>query len=70
MSDIVAGTQRAIDELITPDLKAIAETMRGLNLQVDGLRESMDARHDSLMKMVEEFRAEMRAEFASFKQQA
>jgi len=27
-------------------------------------------RHDSLMKMVEEFRAEMRAEFASFKQQA
>jgi len=43
MSDIVAGTQRAIEELITPDLKAIAETMRGLNLQVDGLRESMDA---------------------------
>jgi hypothetical protein len=43
--------------------------MRGLNRQVDGLRESMDARHDSLMKMVEEFRAEMRAEFASFKQQ-
>ena len=60
MSDIVTGVRQLIQDLIAPDLKAIAEKQ-------DAIEKHMALQHDVLVKMLEAFRAEMRSEFLSLR---
>ena len=59
MSDIVTGVRQLIQDLIAPDLKAIAEKQ-------DAIEKHMALQHDVLVKMLEAFRAE-RSEFLSLR---
>ena len=49
-----------IQDLIAPDLKAIA-------VKQDAMEKQMALQHDVLMKTLEAFRAEMRSEFLSLR---
>jgi hypothetical protein len=49
-----------IQDLITPDLKAIAAKQ-------DAMEKHMSLQYDVLMKTIEAFRAEMRSEFLSLR---
>lgn len=60
MSDIITGSRQAIQDLIAPDLKAI-------QTRQDATSRQMEVQHDALIKTVEVFRAEMRAEFAALR---
>ena len=67
MSDIVTGVRQLIQDLIAPDLKAIAAKQDGLAARLDGLEKHMALQHDVLIKILEAFRAEMRSEFLSLR---
>ena len=65
MSDAITGLRQVIQDLVAPELKAHAVKLDALQRQGDMLRKSMDTQHDSVMKTLDAFRAEMRSEFAS-----
>jgi hypothetical protein len=60
MSDIISGVRQLIQDLIAPDLKAIAAKQ-------DAMEKQIALQHDVLMKTLEAFRAEMRSEFLSLR---
>ena len=60
MSDIVDGVRQLIQDLIAPDLKAIAAKQ-------DAMEKHMALQHDVVIKLLEAFRAEMRSEFLSLR---
>jgi hypothetical protein len=67
MSDVAAGARQLIQDLIAPDLKAIAAKQDGLAARLDGLEKHIALQHDVLIKILEAFRAEMRSEFLSLR---
>ena len=67
MSDAITGLRQVIQDLVSPELKAHAVKLDALQRQGDMLQESMDTQHDSVMKTLDAFRAEMRSEFASLR---
>lgn len=60
MSDVVTGLRQVVQDLVAPDLKALSS-------KVDSLQKQSEIQHDAVMKTLEAFRAEMRAEFAALK---
>lgn len=60
MSDVVTGLRQVVQDLVAPDLKALSS-------KVDSLQKQSGIQHDAVMKTIEAFRAEMRAEFAALK---
>jgi hypothetical protein len=60
MSDVVTGRRQVIQDLVAPDLKALAS-------EADSLQEQGEIQHDAIMKTMDAFRAEMRAEFAALR---
>ena len=67
MSDVITGLRQVIQDLVAPELKAHAVKLEALQRQGDMLQKSMDTQHDSVMKTLDAFRAEMRSEFASLR---
>lgn len=71
MTGIVTGLRQVIQDLVAPDLKAIQvkqEAMsKQIELQYEAQRRLTEMQHDTLMKNMEAFRAEMRSEFAILK---
>jgi hypothetical protein len=67
MSDIVTGVRQLIQDLIAPDLKALAVKQDGILARIDGLEKHMALQHDVLVKTLDAFRAEMRSEFLSLR---
>ena len=67
MSDAITGLRQVIQDLVSPELKAHAVKLDALQRQGDMLQESMDTQHDSVMKTLDAFRAEMHSEFASLR---
>ncbi len=64
MSDVITGLRQVIQDLVAPDLKALAVRIETLQRQSETLQKSVEVQHDSLMKTLDAFRAEMRTEFA------
>lgn len=60
MSDIVMGLRQVIQDLVAPDLKALL-------VKQESLQRQDEIQHDAVMKTLEAFRAEMRAEFAALR---
>jgi hypothetical protein len=60
MADFVTGLRQVIQDLVAPDLKAIQSKQ-------DATSKQIEVQHDALMKTVDAFRAEMRAEFAALR---
>ena len=60
MSDGITGLRQVIQDLVAPDLKAIAA-------KVDSLQKQSEIQHDAVMKTMDAFRAEMRSEFAALR---
>ena len=60
MSDVITSLRQVIQDMVAPDLKA-------LQAKSDSHAKQLDVLHDATMKVLEAFRAEMRAEFASLK---
>lgn len=58
MSDITTGLRQAIQDYAAPELKAIESKQ-------DSMSRQMEVQHDALVKTLEAFRAQMRAEFAA-----
>ena len=58
MSDIVTGLRQVIQDLVAPDLKSHT-------VKLEALQKQSEIQHDAVMKTLEAFRAEMRAEFAA-----
>ena len=58
MSDIITGLRQAIQDLVAPDLKSHT-------VKLEALQKQSEIQHDAVMKTLEAFRAEMRAEFAA-----
>jgi hypothetical protein len=56
----ITGLRQAIQDLVAPELKAIESKQ-------DAMSRQMDVQHEALVKTLEAFRAEMRAEFARLK---
>jgi len=67
MSDVITGLRQVIQDLVAPELKAHAVKLDALQRQSDLLQKSMDTQHDSVMKTLDAFRAEMRSEFAALR---
>lgn len=60
MSDTVTEIRQAILDVLTPELKSHAA-------KLDSLHDLMMKNHDEMMRAIDEFRAEMRSEFASLR---
>lgn len=60
MSDVITGLRQVIQDLVAPDLKALAS-------KVDSLQKQSEIQHDAVMKTMDAFRAEMRSEFAALR---
>ena len=60
MSDIITGLRQVIQDLVAPDLKALAS-------KVEALQRQSEIQHDAVMKTLDAFRAEMRSEFAALR---
>jgi len=60
MSDIVTGVRDAIQDFVAPALKAQA-------VKLEALQRQSEIQHDAVMKTLDAFRAEMRAEFAALR---
>jgi hypothetical protein len=60
MSDIVTGARDAIQDFVAPALKAQA-------VKLEALQRQSEVQHDAVMKTLDAFRAEMRAEFAALR---
>jgi hypothetical protein len=71
--DIITGVRQLIQDLVSPDLKAIKEKQEALARELELMRQSTAAQFeaqrqyttaqlDALMKNIEAFRAEFRAE--------
>ena len=60
MSEIVTEVRQAIQDVLTPELKSYAA-------KLDSLHDLMMKNHDEMMRAIDAFRAEMRAEFASLR---
>lgn len=58
MSDVITGLRQVIQDFVAPELKAIESKQ-------DAMSRQMEVQHDALVKTLEAFRAEMRAEFAA-----
>jgi hypothetical protein len=60
MSDVVTGLRQVIQDLVAPDLKALAA-------KAESLQKQSEIQHDAVMKTMDAFRAEMRSEFAALR---
>ncbi len=60
MSDVITGLRQVIQDLVAPDLKALAS-------KADSLQKQSEIQHDAVMKTMDAFRAEMRSEFAALR---
>jgi hypothetical protein len=60
MSDVVTGLRQVIQDLVAPDLKALAA-------KTESLQKQSEIQHDAVMKTMDAFRAEMRSEFAALR---
>jgi len=67
MSDVITGLRQVIQDLVAPELKAHTVKLEAVQRQCDMLQKSMDTQHDSVMKTMDAFRAEMRSEFAALR---
>jgi hypothetical protein len=67
MSDVISGVRQLIQDLIAPDLKAIVAEQDGLVARLDSMERQMALQHDTVMKTLDAFRAEMRSEFLSLR---
>ena len=67
MSDVITGLRQVIQDLGSTELKAHSARLESVQRQCDLLQKSMDTQHDSVMKTLDAFRAEMRSEFASLR---
>jgi hypothetical protein len=76
--DIIAGVRQLIQDLVSPDLKAIKEkqealarelelTRQSTATQFEAQRQSTAIQFDALIKTIEAFRAEFRAEMLSLR---
>ncbi len=60
MSDIITGLRQVIQDLVAPDLKSHTA-------KLEALQKQSEMQHDSVMKTLDAFRAEMRSEFAALR---
>jgi hypothetical protein len=60
MSDVITGLRQVIQDLVAPDLKALAA-------KADSLQKQSEIQHDAVMKTMDAFRAEIRSEFAALR---
>jgi hypothetical protein len=60
MADVITGLRQVIQDMVAPDLKALA-------VRVDFLQKQGEIQHDAMMKTIDAFRAEMRSEFAALR---
>ena len=60
MSDVVSGMREALQDFVAPELKALA-------VKLEAVQKQSEIQHDAMMKTLDAFRAEMRAEFASLR---
>lgn len=60
MSDFISGLRQVIQDLVSPDLKA-------LTVKIEALKTQSAMEHDAVMKTLDAFRAEMRSEMAALK---
>jgi len=67
MPDVITGLRQVIQDLVAPELKAHTAKLESLQRRNDLLQKSMDTQHDSVMKTLDAFRAEMRSEFTSLR---
>jgi propanediol dehydratase small subunit len=67
MSDMVTGLRQGIQDLITPEFKALSITLDAIRIRTETLRKQTEMQHDAVMKTLDAFRAEMRSEFASLR---
>ena len=65
MTDFVTGLRQAIQDLVSPDLKAIPARQEAFQEQMAIVQKQMEEQHDPRVKTIEAFRAEMRSEFAA-----
>ena len=65
MTDFVAGWRQAIQDLVSPDLKAIPARQEAFQEQMAIVPKQVEVQHDAIVKTIEAFRAEMRSEFAA-----
>ncbi len=64
MSDVIGGLRQVIQDLVAPDLKALTVRVEALQRQTETVQKSIEVQHDTMMKTLDAFRAEMRSEFA------
>jgi hypothetical protein len=67
MTDLVTGLRQAIQDLVSPDLKAISARQEAFQEQMVAMQKQMEVQHDATVKTIEAFRAEMRSEFAALR---
>ena len=67
MSDVVTGLRQVIQDLVAPELKAHTAKLEALQRQYESLQKQSEFQHDSMMKTIDAFRAEMRSEFAALR---
>ena len=60
MADFITGLRQVIQDLVAPDLKAILTNQEATQKQIA-------LQHDAVMKTLEAFRAEMRAELTALR---
>lgn len=65
MSDLIDSVRQIIQGLVAPDLKDLQSKLDGQAKQLDMLHQQSTVQHDAMMKTLDAFRAEMRAEFAA-----
>jgi len=67
MTDLVTGLRQVIQDLVSPDLKAIFARQEAFQEQMAAMQKQMEVQHDATVKTIEAFRAEMRSEFAALR---
>jgi hypothetical protein len=60
MSDVITGIRQAVQDLLAPEIKS-------QSVKLEALQKQSEIQHDAVMKTLDAFRAEMRAEFASLR---
>ena len=71
MTDVITGLRQVIQDLVAPDLKALAAGQAALKdqmaLQFKAVQEQADIQNKVIMATLEAFRAELRSEFAALR---
>ena len=60
MSDVITGLRQVIQDLVATDLKA-------QSAKLDMLQKLVEIQHDTMVKTLDAFRAEMRSEFVALR---